>query len=406
MPVLWEPHYDAMWQMFAGQRRSPGDKRKAYTVAGAFWTDTVLPFVTDPANKTIFERASVTKRAQWLGQLLHELGWRNTGEVDFVPEKDIENLPVLDFDVDAVNWRKNVAQWRSIVPELSEPVHSFLLLISQDVGFADAFFRATGMPLLDPNLAGAGGGVAGAAGAVPPPGAGVPPPGAAGGPATELTISAESLAALQANTHRAGQDQQTAARMTAAQSTATMDAVSRGDIVDPFKLRDCLNTEESKALLEDADMEAPGDLSAKDTDDYHGTMGTKVLSLDPSQPGYKQVQQSILFGKNTGCEVSHDPAIIKLNCMHEGVVQVLAGKFSEWCANSRISWTDVVKMFNTVAPHTACAPPMAGECAFTRVDLGPTRDTLSRVEYLHKRYHITHDEIVSSHNSSLLQRKL
>ena len=73
MPVLWEPHYDAMWQMFAGQRRSPGDKRKAYTVAGAFWTDTVQPFITDPANKTIFERASVTKRAQWLGQLLHEL---------------------------------------------------------------------------------------------------------------------------------------------------------------------------------------------------------------------------------------------------------------------------------------------------------------------------------------------
>ena len=89
MPVLWEPHYDAMWQMFAGQRRSPGDKRKAYTVAGAFWTDTVQPFITDPANRTIFERASVTKRAQWLGQLLHELGWRNTGEVDFVPEKDI-----------------------------------------------------------------------------------------------------------------------------------------------------------------------------------------------------------------------------------------------------------------------------------------------------------------------------
>jgi hypothetical protein len=60
------------------------DKRKAYTVAGSFWSDTVQPFITDPANKTIFERASVTKRAQWLGQLLHELGWRNSGEVDFV----------------------------------------------------------------------------------------------------------------------------------------------------------------------------------------------------------------------------------------------------------------------------------------------------------------------------------
>ena len=123
--MLWEPHLDAIWHMFAGPRLTTQDKRRAYTVAGAFFTDCIQPFITDTSNATVFDRASVTKRGQWLGQLLHEMGWRNQGDADFLPDRDIEDLPIVDYTVDASNWRKNIPQWRSIVPELCEPVHSF-----------------------------------------------------------------------------------------------------------------------------------------------------------------------------------------------------------------------------------------------------------------------------------------
>jgi hypothetical protein len=48
--------------------------------------------------------------------------------------------------------------------------------------------------------------------------------------------------------------------------------------------------------------------------------------------------------------VQHDPAIVKLNLLHEGLVQLLAGKFSDWCANSMISWTEGIKLFMRFDP--------------------------------------------------------
>ena len=132
--------------MFAGARITAQDKRKAYTVAGAFFTDCIQPYVTDQSNTITFERASVTKRGQWLGQFLHEMGWRNAGEVDYEADKDISDLPVVNYNEDAANWRKTVAQWRSIVPELCEPVHSFLLMLPKTAGWEEAFLAATGMP--------------------------------------------------------------------------------------------------------------------------------------------------------------------------------------------------------------------------------------------------------------------
>jgi hypothetical protein len=71
-----------------GSRRSPQDKRKAYTVAGAFWSDTVQPFITDPANKTIFEQC-------WLAvAVAMAVAWRSNaqqaGSQDPAPEPALQ----------------------------------------------------------------------------------------------------------------------------------------------------------------------------------------------------------------------------------------------------------------------------------------------------------------------------
>jgi hypothetical protein len=57
--------------------------------------------------------------------------------------------------------------------------------------------------------------------------------------------------------------------------------------------------------------------------------------------------------------------------------------------------------------HTAYAPPMAGEYSSTRGDLGTT--VPQRVEFLYKRYHITHDNpcrfLIVLHNYGKLLRQ-
>ena len=112
MTTVWETHLEAVWHMLAGPRASGADKKKALKVAGAFWTQCIQPYIKNQTSMTTFERASVTRRGWWLGSLLHEMGYRHREAEDFVEGKDISDLPVIDYNEDAANWRKSVAQWR------------------------------------------------------------------------------------------------------------------------------------------------------------------------------------------------------------------------------------------------------------------------------------------------------
>ena len=50
MTTIWEPHQEAVWHMLAGPRSSGTDKRKALTVAGAFWTDCIQPYIKNQTS--------------------------------------------------------------------------------------------------------------------------------------------------------------------------------------------------------------------------------------------------------------------------------------------------------------------------------------------------------------------
>jgi hypothetical protein len=128
----WEPHLGPLWHMLGGARTTNADKRKALTVGGAFFTDCIIPYVTNQDSLTTINRASVTRRGWWLGLLLDNMGYKLPGHADFDAEKNIEDLPVIDYTMDAANWRKTVAHWRDIVPELCDPIHTFLLFLARE----------------------------------------------------------------------------------------------------------------------------------------------------------------------------------------------------------------------------------------------------------------------------------
>eukprot|EP01049_Picozoa_sp_SAG25_P001730 SAG25_NODE_81_length_16694_cov_8.663332_20_plen_129_part_00 len=93
----WEPHLGPLWHMLGGARTTNADKRKALTVGGAFFTDCIIPYVTNQDSLTTINRASVTRRGWWLGLLLDNMGYKLPGHADFDAEKNIEDLPVIDY---------------------------------------------------------------------------------------------------------------------------------------------------------------------------------------------------------------------------------------------------------------------------------------------------------------------
>ena len=99
--VVWEQEFQALWHMCAGARTTELEKKRAYQIGAAFFTDLLLPLVSKPSTEAFIRRSSATQRAKWFGLVFNHLGYRRRGEEGYDETKDVDDLPQVDTAVNS-----------------------------------------------------------------------------------------------------------------------------------------------------------------------------------------------------------------------------------------------------------------------------------------------------------------
>ena len=60
----WEPQIEALWHMLGGARLTNADKRKALTVGGAFFTDCIVPYITNKDSLSLSHQSAPGEKSQ------------------------------------------------------------------------------------------------------------------------------------------------------------------------------------------------------------------------------------------------------------------------------------------------------------------------------------------------------
>ena len=103
--VVWEHEFQALWHMCAGTRTTELEKKRAYQIGAAFFTELFLPLVSEPATEAFIKRSSATQRAKWFGLVFNHLGYRREGEEGYDETKNVDDLPKVDTAANTSNWR-------------------------------------------------------------------------------------------------------------------------------------------------------------------------------------------------------------------------------------------------------------------------------------------------------------